>query len=235
MAAALRYEATVDLPNAAAEAGLTPDEFAARLRRSPALSRSLGALLAKGGTVQRQVFQDDFRGTGPRLPSRRRYRTTTVNATPDAVRRPRVVPCAAWRFRADGRPSHPAAKTRRFACGTRPPAKRKCAAKGTPTRCWASRCPTTATMSSPPAATASLRLWDAKTGKELRRFNGHTDAVFAVAFSPDGRQALSAGADQNAAPLGRGHGQGTACWPGHTAHVTSVAFSPDGKLASVRQ
>src|SRR5207253_4496469 len=59
-AVAWRYETTLGLASAAAEAGLTQDEFAARLRRSAELSRSLGALLARGGTVQRQVFQDTF-------------------------------------------------------------------------------------------------------------------------------------------------------------------------------
>jgi WD40 repeat protein len=40
-----------------------------------------------------------------------------------------------------------------------------------------------------------VRLWDARTGRELRRFRGHTSAVFRVLFSHDGMQALSGGAD----------------------------------------
>src|SRR5205807_499866 len=58
--AVLRYEAVLDLASAAAETGLTADEFTGRLRRSPELTRALGPLLAKGGTIQRQVFQDGF-------------------------------------------------------------------------------------------------------------------------------------------------------------------------------
>lgn len=38
-----------------------------------------------------------------------------------------------------------------------------------------------------------MRLWDAETGKELRHFPRHRDWVWSVAFSPDGRFALSAG------------------------------------------
>ena len=34
------------------------------------------------------------------------------------------------------------------------------------------------------------------TGAELQRFTAHTDVVFAVAISPDGRRALSASKDQ---------------------------------------
>jgi serine/threonine protein kinase/WD40 repeat protein len=40
-----------------------------------------------------------------------------------------------------------------------------------------------------------LRLWDAASGTQLHKLMGHTDAVLAVAFLPDGRRALSAGAD----------------------------------------
>ena len=33
----------------------------------------------------------------------------------------------------------------------------------------------------------SVRLWDAETGREIRKFAKHTAGVFGVAFSPDGR------------------------------------------------
>src|SRR5207245_1552314 len=42
----------------------------------------------------------------------------------------------------------------------------------------------------------TVRLWDVDTGKELRRFEGHRSFVVAVAFSPDGRRALSASYDE---------------------------------------
>src|SRR5205814_8383359 len=60
MTLTLRYEADVDLPTAAAEAGLKPDEFLARLARTESLARNLGSLRAAGGTVQRQVFIQTF-------------------------------------------------------------------------------------------------------------------------------------------------------------------------------
>lgn len=49
-----------------------------------------------------------------------------------------------------------------------------------------------------PAADYSLRLWDVETGKEVRRFEGHTRIVLCVAFSPDGRLALSGSVDLTA-------------------------------------
>jgi WD40 repeat protein len=36
-----------------------------------------------------------------------------------------------------------------------------------------------------------LKLWELATGKELRSFSGHTGSVASVAFSPNGRFALS--------------------------------------------
>jgi mono/diheme cytochrome c family protein len=56
----LQYEKELDLITAAAEVGLRPAEFAARLDQSPGLGRTLGPLRVPGGTVQRQVFIDAF-------------------------------------------------------------------------------------------------------------------------------------------------------------------------------
>src|SRR5262249_43207999 len=55
-----RYEGTLVLSEAAAEVGLPEAEVRKRLAKSPELARALRASLAKGGTVQRQVFQDAF-------------------------------------------------------------------------------------------------------------------------------------------------------------------------------
>jgi tetratricopeptide (TPR) repeat protein len=55
-ALALRFEAELDLPLAAAEAGVAPDELVRALERSPELGKHLGPLRVEGGTVQRQVF-----------------------------------------------------------------------------------------------------------------------------------------------------------------------------------
>src|SRR5262249_19707982 len=46
-----------------------------------------------------------------------------------------------------------------------------------------------------PAPDYDLRLWDLNTGKERRRFRGHTREIRGVAFSPEGQRALSVSSD----------------------------------------
>jgi serine/threonine protein kinase len=41
----------------------------------------------------------------------------------------------------------------------------------------------------------TVRLWDRKTGKEIRRFEGHAGFVCSIAFTPGGRQAVSGASD----------------------------------------
>ena len=57
---ALRFEEVLDLPLAAAEAGVSSTELVQGLGRSPALARILGALKVPGGTVQREVYLANF-------------------------------------------------------------------------------------------------------------------------------------------------------------------------------
>src|SRR5262249_5660973 len=43
-----------------------------------------------------------------------------------------------------------------------------------------------------------VHLWDVTSGKELRRFAGHTGVILSLAFAPDGRRAVSLGTDRTA-------------------------------------
>src|SRR5262249_51857729 len=77
------------------------------------------------------------------------------------------------------------------------------------------------TPTEPPAATA----------QSLRTFTGHNSYVSSVAFSPDGRTALSGSNDKTLKLWEVATGIELRTFTGHSASVTSVAFSPDGRTA----
>src|SRR5207248_11136965 len=55
--------------------------------------------------------------------------------------------------------------------------------------------PSIYTLSLHDALPISVKLWDVATGKEVRSLLGHSDAVNAVAFSPDGITLATASSD----------------------------------------
>jgi serine/threonine protein kinase/WD40 repeat protein len=63
---------------------------------------------------------------------------------------------------------------------------------------------------------------------EIRRFEGHTGPVWSVAFTPDGRRALSASADSSVRVWDIETGKELRRFEGHNSCVYSVAVSPDG-------
>lgn len=69
--------------------------------------------------------------------------------------------------------------------------------------------------------------------RQLATLYGHTDAVLAVAFSPDGSRMVSAGADRVIKVWDRQSLHAVLTLRGHAAAVTALAFRPDGRrLAS---
>jgi WD40 repeat protein len=76
-----------------------------------------------------------------------------------------------------------------------------------------------------------MRLWDLETGRELRKFEGHTGGVISVAFGPDGCTVLSSSEDKTVRLWNVVSGRELRRMNGHTDFVTSVIFSPDGLTA----
>jgi WD40 repeat protein len=77
----------------------------------------------------------------------------------------------------------------------------------------------------------SLRLWDLTTGKEIRRFLGHTKDIRRVAISPNGKQLLSGSFDGTMRLWDLETGKEIRRFDGPGHFVEAVGFTPDGKRA----
>ncbi len=78
----------------------------------------------------------------------------------------------------------------------------------------------------------SAPFWKQEVGeKEIRTFVGHTKSLKAVAFLPNGKEALSASADHTLKLWNIRSGRAIRTFKGHDGIVSSLAISPDGKTA----
>jgi hypothetical protein len=76
-----------------------------------------------------------------------------------------------------------------------------------------------------------VRLWDTKSGREVRALKGHRAAVRALAFAATGRQVLTASDDGTIRLWDVASGLEVRRIKGYHSRVLSVAISPDGSQA----
>jgi WD40 repeat protein len=79
------------------------------------------------------------------------------------------------------------------------------------------------------SGTERLIITQANWNTALQTFEGHTSLVYSVAFSPDGKQAVSGSYNTTVRLWDAVTGTPLQVLEGHTSSVRSAAFSPDGK------
>ena len=82
------------------------------------------------------------------------------------------------------------------------------------------------------ATSVGIELRDAVTLKMERLLTGHTDKVWSVAFSPNGKTLASGSIDHTIKLWDVATGSLIRTLTGHTDYVRSVAFSPDGRTVA---
>ncbi|MEE0266978.1 MAG: TIR domain-containing protein [Bacteroidales bacterium] len=79
----------------------------------------------------------------------------------------------------------------------------------------------------------TIKIWDAKSGKELKTLEGHYYDVNSVCWSPDGKYLASGSHDKTVKIWDANSGECILTFEGHSESVRSVCWSPYGKyLAS---
>jgi WD40 repeat protein len=82
----------------------------------------------------------------------------------------------------------------------------------------------------------AVRLWDARTGRLLRRLGDPAEQVMAVALSPDGQHVAAGGGSAGGSGVVRvwDTASGKPVWSAedHTAEVLAIAYAPDGSLVA---
>lgn len=88
-----------------------------------------------------------------------------------------------------------------------------------------------ATGGGEPSRSGELKIWNVENGQLVREVaDAHSDTVFGVEFSPDGKHLASCGADRFMKVFEADTGKFVRSFEGHTHHVLDVSWRADGRV-----
>ncbi len=81
-----------------------------------------------------------------------------------------------------------------------------------------------------PAQAGEVRQWNVADGKLVHVFEGHADAIYSIALSPDGTTLATGSYDQKIKLWDIASGKEVRTLSGHNGAIFGLAFRPDGKI-----
>ncbi len=82
-----------------------------------------------------------------------------------------------------------------------------------------------------PSRSGELKIWNVADGHLIREIkDAHSETIFAVRFSPDGKQLASAAGDRFIKLINTETGETIRRMAGHTGHVLGLSWKSDGKM-----
>ena len=88
-----------------------------------------------------------------------------------------------------------------------------------------------ATGSGEPSRSGEIKFWNVENGQLVSALKEpHSDTVFGLEFSPDGKQIASCGADRFVKIHNIADGKFVRSFEGHTHHVLGVSWRADGRI-----
>lgn len=197
----IKYEADLDLPTAASEVGLVPEQFRERISQSNTLTRHLGALRASGGTVSRQIWVQAFGDTARELRLGTLF-LASLNGATNADNTGELDPLESrdgaanqMAFSADGRRAVVAAadrSVRYWDVEGRRDLKRFV---GHAASVWSVSLSADGKYAISGGMDGTARVWEVASGQQVLKYAEHAGLVSAVAFNPNGRWGISGGFD----------------------------------------
>ena len=235
----LKYEADLDLPLAAGEVGLSPDDFRWKLSTSATLGKHVGALRGAGGTVSRQIWVQAFGDLVRELRLGTSFQTN-LNGPALADNTGELDPLEARGGDANQIAFAPDGKRAVVASGDRTVRFYDVEGRrdlkrfvGHTASAWAVSLSADGKRAISGSMDGTARIWDTLSGLQTAKFDKHESLVTAVAFTPDGKWAISGGFDGLVALWKTSNGDEIRRWEGTAKYITAIAIDPDGKTALI--